>query len=182
MHPEDVAEFVEESVGVLAEKLQSTPELGDTPVLEGVKLYVPFVKLERTLVQHALDTGFVLPGGGGVTMVHQVPLLGQPPTARHLILNLDLTDFDSQPPTAELLLPNRAPLPAEEWPKSIRGQGIVHGHKDFARPFFCRRGLREYHSHPQHEDDPWDKYREHLALHQIVIELLDGLRNTWIGR
>jgi hypothetical protein len=182
MHPEDVAEFIAESVDILAEKLQSSPELGGTPVLEGVKLYVPFVKLERTLVQHALETGFVLPGGGGVSMVHQVPLLGQRPTERQLILHLDLADFDGQPPTAQLLLPDETPLPAAEWPKSIRGQGIVHGHKDYPRPFFCRRGLREYHSHPQHEDDPWDKHREHLALHQIVIELLDGLRNTWIGR
>lgn len=182
MHPEDVAEFVAESIGVLAEKLQLSPELGGTPDLEGVKLYIPFVKLERKLVQHTLDTGFVLPGGGGVSMVHQVPLLGQPPTERDLILHLDLADYDAQPPTAELLRPDRSPLPAAEWPKSIHGQGIVASHKDYGRPFFCRRGLREYHTHPQHEDDPWDKYREHLALHQIVIELLDGLRNTWIGR
>jgi hypothetical protein len=182
MHPEDVAEFVAESVGVLAEKLQQNPELGGPPHLEGTKLYIPFLKMERTLIRHAVDTGLVGPGGGGVSVVHQVPLLGQPPTTRELILHLDLADYDGQPPTAELLLPDRSQLPAPEWPKSIHGQGIVASHKDYGRPFFCRRGLREYHSHPQHEDDPWDKYREHLALHQIVIELLDGLRNTWIGR
>lgn len=182
MHPEDVAEFVAESVGVLAEKLLLSPELGGIPELEGVKLYIPFIKLERKLVQHTLDTGFVLPGGRGVSMVHQVPLLGEPPTSRDLVLHLDLADYDAQPPTAELLRPDRTPLPAAEWPKSIHGQGIVPGHKDFGRPFFCRRGLREFHTHPQHEDVPWDKHREHLALHQIVIELLDGLRNTWIGR
>ena len=182
MHPEDVAEFVADSVEVLADKLRQQPDLGGPPVLEGTKLYVPFLKLERELVRHTVDTGLVLPGGRGVSMVHQVPLLGQAPTTRELVLHLDLEDYDGQPPTAELLLPDRSPLPAPEWPKSIHGQGIVASHKDYGRPFFCRRGLREYHSHPQHEDDPWDRHREHLALHQIVIELLDGLRNTWIGR
>lgn len=182
MHPEDVAEFVAGSVGILAQKLQQNPELGGAPDLEGTKLYIPFLKLERTLVKHSVGTGLVLPGGSGVSMVHQVPLLGRPPTTRELILNLDLDDYDGQPPTAELLTPDRSPLPASEWPKSIHGQGIVASHKDYGRPFFCRRGLREYHSHPQHEDDPWDKYREHLALHQIVLELLTGLRHTWIGR
>lgn len=182
MHPEDVAEFVAQSVAVLTEKLSQNQELGGPPSLEGTKLYVPFVKLGRPLVKHALDTGLVAPGGGGMSMIYEVPLLGVAPTSRDLVLYLDVEDFDGQPPTAELLLPDRTPLPAAEWPKSIHGRGIVLNHKDYDRPFFCRRGLREYHSHPQHEDDPWDRYREHLGLDQIVIELLDGLRNTWIGR
>lgn len=95
---------------------------------------------------------------------------------------MELNGYDSLPPTAELLLPDRSPLPPSDWPKSIGGQGIVHDSKDYGRPFFCRRGLREYHSHSQHEDDPWDAYREHLALHQIVMELLRDMRDTWIGR
>lgn len=182
MHPEDVAAYVAECVDVLRERLAARPDLGGQPLLESTKLIIPFEKEERPLVDHAVDTGLVLPGGQNLPKILRVPLLGQPLVSRQLLLAMDLTDYDGQPPTAELLLPDRSPLPPAEWPKSINGQGIVLGHKDYGRPFFCQRGLREYHSHPQHEDDPWDKYREHLALHQLVFELLGGLRNKWIGR
>lgn len=184
MHPADVAEHVAESVDVLRDRLRVRPELANgDPVLEAdIRLYVGFDKIDRELVAHAVDTGLLTPGGQRAALVHQVPLLGAPPTVRPLVLHMDLTDFDGQPPTAELLLPDRTPLPPEQWPKAIGGQGIVRDHKDYGRPFFCRRGLREYHSHPQHEDDPWDRHREHLALDALVIELLDGLRNKWIGR
>lgn len=182
MHPQDVAAHVSEGVDVLADKLASMPSLGGPPRLEGTSLTVPFIKEDLPLVDHALGTSLVLPNGQTLGHVHRVPLLGQARVRRELVLSLDVTNFDSQPPTAELLLPDGSPLPPGDWPKSIAGEGIVPNHKDYNRPFFCRRGLREYHSHPQHEDNPWDKYRETLALHQIVIELLHDLQHTWIGR
>lgn len=183
MHPADVAEHVADSFAVLRDRLRDTPGLASgPPVLENdIKVYVPFDNEQRQLVEHSLDTGFAMPGGQTVVHVHQVPLLGTA-TVRQLLLHMDLTDYDGQPPTAELLLPDRTPLPPHEWPKSIGGQGIILGHQAYDRPFFCRRGLREYHSHPQHEDDPWDKYREAMSLDGIVVELLHDLRNRWIGR
>jgi hypothetical protein len=181
MHPEDVAEFVAESVEYLASRLAAEPTLGGPPSLEGTGMYIPFVKKDQTLVQQTVPTGFVVPGGGQLQRTYNVPLLGRA-TERPLLLFMDLDDFDSQPPTAELLLPDRTALPLDEWPKSISGRGIVPDHPGFPRPFFCRRGLREYHTHPQHEDDPWDQHREGLTLAAIAVELLQDLRDTWIGR
>ncbi|MGI5180132.1 hypothetical protein ACQEVZ_27780 [Dactylosporangium sp. CA-152071] len=183
MHPADVAEYVTESVEVLRDRLRQHPGLtADEPVLEdATRLYIPFAKTDRQLVAQAVLSTLVLPGGQPTAFVFQVPLLGAPPATRNLVLHMDLTDYDGQPPTAELLRVDRTPLPPGEWPKSLVERGIVRDHKNYARPFFCRRGLREYHSHPEHEDDPWDRHREELPLHALVIELLVALRDTWIG-
>jgi hypothetical protein len=182
VHPADVAEYVADSVQALRERLRACPGLlANEPVLEhGTDLYIGFVKIERRLLRQAVSIGLEVPGGGTALRVHQVPDLGVPPVRRELILRMDLTDYDGQPPTAELLLPDRSPLPAEQWPKELGNQGIVRGHPEYGRPFFCRRGLREYHSHPRHEDDPWDRHREELTLHALVLELLLDLRDRWI--
>jgi hypothetical protein len=184
VHPADVAEHVAASVEVLLEELQHYPDLGVVePVLEHeTDLYIRFVKTERALVECAVNTGLLSARGGGTALLYRVPDLGKPPTQRELILRMDLTDYDGQPPTAELLLPDRTTLPAAEWPKAVGNQGIVREHPDYGRPFFCRRGLREYHSHPQHADDPWDRHREGLSLAALVIELLGDLRGRWICR
>lgn len=183
MHPADVAEFVAAAVDDLGERLTARSDLrAGPPVLEDeVRLFVPFSYESRRLVQHAVPSGLVLPGEVPTASVWTVPDLGAPTEERHLTLYLDLTDFDGQPPTAELLRDDRTPLPAAEWPHSLGKQAIVRNHRDFNRPFFCRPGLREFHTHPQHEDEPWDKYREGRPLHSIVIELLELLedRHSW---
>ena len=183
MHPADVVDHVATSVDELRTRVSAYSELSVTNVtLEaGTMLYVSFEKMERQLVRVDVPSSIVLPGGGGVAVQYEVPDLGARPVARQLILHLELSGYDATPPTAELLLADRSPLPAEEWPVLGNG-GIVPRHPDFQRPYFCRRGLREYHSHPQHEDNPWDRYREGLPLHAIVLELLDDLQHRWIGR
>ena len=185
MHPADVADYVAVSVGQLRDRLQRYPKLeAGEPALDAHTLRIPFVKLERALVGGQLPSGLVVPGSEDAVFTRPVQVidLGQPPVRRQLILQMDLADFDSQPPTAELVLPDLTPLPRGEWPRALGNQGVVDGHPDYDRPFFCRRGLREYHSHAQHEDDPWDRYREELSLDSIVLELLVDLRDRWIGR
>ena len=61
------------------------------------------------------------------------------------------------------------------------GQGIVHGHRDYGRPFFCRPGTHEFHSHTQHADEPWDLHRPTRTLDQIAIDLLVDLQRRFIG-
>lgn len=134
------------------------------------------------MVEEAVPSPLMLPGGRRVAIVARVPVLGAPKVERPMLLALNLTDFDGQPPTAELLLPDRTPLPAGEWPGSLDGQGIVNGHRDYNRPWFCRRGLREYHTHPQHEDNPWDAHREGLPLHSLIEELLGELAGRFVAR
>ncbi|HEX8092821.1 hypothetical protein [Jatrophihabitans sp.] len=183
MHPADVAEHVAASVEVLRERLSERPELGaGTAVLEDdVRLYIPFTVRVRQMVDTAVPSSLLGPGGVNLAFGARVVLLGAPPEERALLLAMDLTDYDAQPPTAELLLPDRSPLPATQWPKSLDGQGVVPGHRDYDRLWFCRRGLREYHTHHEHEDDPWDRHREGLALHSVVEELLHEFSTRFIG-
>jgi hypothetical protein len=183
VHPGDVAAYVAESVAELRSRLARYLELGVAGVLlsEDTSLDVTFTKRERALVQTTLPSTLLDSAGGNVGVVYVVPDLGSPGVSRTLILHMDLSNYDGDPPTAELWLPERVPLPPDEWPVLGNG-GIVREHPEFHRPFFCRRGLREYHSHPQHEDDPWDLYREALPLHALVVELLDDLQHRWIGR
>lgn len=183
MHPADVAEYVAESVAILRDRLGERPQLrAGSPELErDVYLFVPFTLLTRQVVDAVLPSGLVAPGGADLAVANRVVLLGAPPVERPLLLALQLDDYDAQPPTAELLLPDRSPLPAAQWPKSLNGQGVISGHPDYDRPWFCRRGLREYHSHPQHEDDPWDLHREELPLHSVIEELLSELSRRFIG-
>lgn len=180
MHPADVVEYVEASFTELAQRLADRPGLTtEDPVLESLTLYVPFTLSESPLAP--VPSGLFHPSGQPFSTSLGV-VLGQKKTFP-VLLTLDLTDYDSQPPTAELLQPDRTPLPAEQWPNSLNGQGVLNGgHPDFQRKWFCRPGLREYHTHPQHEDDPWDSHREGLALHTVVVNLLVDLKNRFIGQ
>jgi hypothetical protein len=185
MHPADVADYVGDAVATLIAHLADAPDLrAGVPQLENdVHCYIPITVSERATVEHAVPSNLVLPGGIGIQTVFRVPdLAASSKRDRELVLHLDLTGYDADPPTAELLLPDRAPLPPEQWPKSTDGQGIVASHPDYPRPFFCRRGLREYHSHPQHEDDPWDRHREELPLYAVVREVLHDLQTRLVLR
>lgn len=173
MHPDDVTDLVEEQVDLLREQLHHA---ADSPVedvsLTGTTLDVRFTKVSRGML-------VARPGEGSLVPQRVVDLSRK--VTRSLILHMECDNFDAQPPTAELLDVDGNPLPATQWPQDLAGGGIVGAHPQYPRPFFCRRGLREYHTHPQHEDDPWDGHREGLALHALVLELLHDLGERWIG-
>jgi hypothetical protein len=178
VHPDDVADHVASSVEELVRQVARRPDLNVTRIdLEGPDLRVHFdKKVWATFVQARRNVDAYT----GEVTVHGQPYVDlRPPGTVQQVLLCRLDGYDAQPPTAELLDADGRPLPSDRWPREIGQQGIVRDHPDFGRPFFCRRGLREYHSHFQHEDDPWDRHREGLALHTIVIELLDDLRLRW---
>lgn len=180
MHPADVAEYVGEQVEDLRARFESGPDLGVRGVsLNGSELLIRFTKRERALVKHAVPSALKGPGGSDVQIVYDVPDLGAKPQERELIVRFGCEDFDGQPPTAELLLADGKPLPGAQWPRDMANGGIIQGHPHYGRHFFCRPGLREFHTHPQHEDQPWDKYRESMPLPAIVIGLLTDLRKRW---
>ncbi|NNM47031.1 putative metal-binding protein [Knoellia koreensis] len=187
MHPVDVAEHVAHGVAELRRYLREYPTLavGEPELQTATDLLVRFEKVDRTLVRQAVPST-LLRGGPGpeqVAFIHEVPLVEAEPRTRQLVLHLNFDDYDGQPPSAELRHPDLTPLAPNEWPKALNGpRGIIRNHPDYQRPFFCRRGLREYHSHPQHQDDPWDKHREELRLDALVLELLVDLKTRWIGR
>lgn len=203
MHPDDVADYVADAVAELERRA------GDTALpIDDLELRdLTELRLRLRLRSHGAVTvltgpppepiaipvapgGPALPAGpdlligsGAVVAQQQmnVPDLGSLRT-RELILRVDCSDFDGQPPLAELLTADGVPLPPGKWPHDPREQGIIYGHPRYARPFFCRRGLREYHEHPQHEDDPWDRWREGMPLYQIVLGVVTDLRDRFTFR
>jgi hypothetical protein len=202
VHPDDVADYVADAVAELERRVGET----DLPIDELELRDRIELRLRLRLRSHGAVTvltgpmpgpiaipvapgGAPLPAGAGLligpSVVAQqqmnVPDLGTL-KSRELILRVDCSDFDGQPPVAELLTTDGAPLPPGEWPHDPREQGIIHGHPKYDRPFFCRRGLREYHEHPQHEDDPWDRWRDGMPLYQIVLGVVIDLRDRFTFR
>jgi len=177
MHPDDVARHVDASVDVLRDAVQPDLPIVDIE-LDGTQLRVRY-EVELLASTPAAAGPGVLVGNQIVGTVFNVPILGSR-RREQLILTLDVTDFDSQPPTAELLAADGTPLPPERWPRDVEGQGIVPDHPLWRRrPFFCRPGTREFHTHPQHEDEPWDAYREGMSLSNIVLSLIRDLTTRW---
>lgn len=183
MHPSTIRGFVEDSVAELRDRVAGRPELQVADLrldVERVELDVVFDHDEHETTLVPVASPLLLPGGQQLTRQQHIPILGRSRT-RRLDLRFGLDGFDLQPPTAELLDEHGSPLPEAEWPTSVAGGGIVNDHPIYKRPFFCRRGLREFHTHEQHEDTPWAEWRDALPLHAIVIELLDDLRVRWHG-
>ena len=181
MHPTLVRAHVEDSVAELRARLDGHDVHRVTDLdldADALVLTVGFEHDEHETELVIAQSPILLPGGRPVTRQQRIPILGRS-TIRRLVLQVGLDDFDLLPPTATLLNASRSPLPADEWPTSFSGGGIVNDHPIYHRPFFCRRGLREYHSHEQHEDDPWARWRDALPLHAIVLELLTDLRTRW---
>jgi hypothetical protein len=203
VHPDDVADYVADAVAELERRAGETDLPIDALELRDrvdLRLRLRLRSHEAVRVISGPSPGAIAvpvrPGGpagpaapglllGPGAMVRQqqmnVPDLGSLRT-RELILRVDCSDFDGKPPLAELLTSAGEPLPPREWPHDPREQGIIHKHPKYGRPFFCRRGLREYHEHPQHEDDPWDRWREGTPLYQIVLGVVTDLRDRFTFR
>lgn len=59
-------------------------------------------------------------------------------------------------------------LPASRWPP-----GLYHSEHPFLhRPMTCTRGCLEYHTHPSHLGDTWDRYRHRIRLPDLLHHLL----------
>lgn len=183
MHPHDVAQHLAHSVRELRDAVAAQADsVVEDVSLNGTELRVQFAA--AALRSEVVPSGLVVAVAPGVMQQRSmnIPILG---TRRRetSILALGCDDWDTQPPTATLLLADGTPLPTERWPRDPKGEGIVIGHPDFGpRPFFCRPGLREFHTHPQHEDEPWDRYREGMTLAGIVLGVVRDLSDRWTLR
>jgi hypothetical protein len=194
MHPEDVQELLVEQVAELKRMLGDLSELDvNTVELVGTDILIsqtvahtavtdvpPALALQLSGAKTLL---IAAPGGGVVQQVvsvpQKVPDLSRI-TSDELLLRVGCDDFDGQPPLAELLRPSdRTPLPGPEWPTDPSGRGIVDGHPLYKRKFFCRPGFREFHSHPEHQDTPWDAIRHQSSIGGLLIPLLNDLKTRW---
>jgi Predicted metal binding domain len=97
--------------------------------------------------------------------------------ARSFKARFDLTDFDVLPPSFELrdfwtdeLLPPQHMAQAMQH-EEVRGihPVLLNGHPSTMKPFLCLRGIREYHTHPQHSGDDWFLYRADMNLFSTLL-------------
>jgi hypothetical protein len=77
--------------------------------------------------------------------------------------------FDAQPPSVAMVDPDSGlELPLDKWTP-----GVAHGlHPATGKPFVCIQGIAEYHSHPSHLTDSWDRYRNRYRIPQTAKRLL----------
>lgn len=183
MHPQDVARHLADSVQALRDAVaQQRGSPIEAITLEGACVRTRFGV--ETLQSQAVPRGLAVSVAPGMVQqaMMNVPILGTRQRETRVLM-MDCEDWDSQPPTATLELADGSPLPRERWPRDPEGQGIVADHPLFGdRPFFCRPGTREFHSHPQHDDEPWDRYREGMTLSGLVLALIEDLTTRWTMR
>ena len=184
MHPDDEAELVAAEVEELRARLAAAPSLraGAPQLTNRFELRIPLVKPVYRQAMRGVDLPirFIPCRQCGGELVHRsyTITVGQP-IDRELVLFSDCSGYDARAITAELRLPNDEPLPDREWPQDFGPNAIIHGFAELGRPFFCRRGLREFHAYPQHQDVPWDMWRERARIYQVIPELLYDLQTRW---
>lgn len=107
-------------------------------------------------------------------------------------VEINMSDYNLYPPSVRFFEPlTRRSLKREELPPAQQVVGnqvhdiLIGVHPKTKLPFFCMRGFREYHEHPQHTDDPWDRYRygsligtPYYCLDQIWQYCVKGIQPT----
>lgn len=84
------------------------------------------------------------------------------------VIDVDGTRYDAEPYAVSIVNSDGDALAGEAWPP-----GLNHGeHPLLGRPFICIRGTFEYHSHPSHLEDQWDRYRGRIALADLLEHIL----------
>jgi len=111
---------------------------------------------------------------GGQPTLQMLPLQNAL-TAMPFGVRLSLDDFDLRAPSVTFRHPSSWEiLPHEHLPQGVHivdGKPIrvVHAkHPTTEFPFFCMRGVREYHEHPQHSGDEWLLYRGSINSFSIL--------------
>jgi len=106
-----------------------------------------------------------------IFVVFGLPQLKPPGVAFGVLL--DFTNYDFWAPSARLVNPfDRQPYKPSELPTlmprltpqphmggAILPQNLVQVYGEEDEPFICVPGLREYHLHPAHTNDPWEPRR-----------------------
>ncbi len=85
------------------------------------------------------------------------------------VFRLRCGHYDAQPPSVAMVDPDTLDeLPLWRWTA-----GVPHSiHPRTGRPFVCLQGIAEYHTHPSHITDSWDRYRTRVRLRETIVALL----------
>lgn len=83
-------------------------------------------------------------------------------------IELDGSAYDAEPFSVRVVGQDGQPLSADRWPP-----GLFHSqHPVLHRPFACLQGVLEYHLHPSHLGDSWDRYRQTIRLVDLVGHII----------
>ena len=81
-----------------------------------------------------------------------------PRSGREIEFRFNCEGWDEEPPSLTLHNPESGQeLCWENWPKEA--WSVLARHPITGKPFLCLRGIREYHTHNRHLNDPWEAYR-----------------------
>jgi len=144
-----------------------------SPTYPFVELLLVPRHLLRVFVPAVKSGDIFLPEGA--MMAVEIPSLA----ARAYKARFDLTDYDLQAPSLEFrdFWTDSAPeyatmFRALEFEKERKAHVVLlDRHPITQKPFLCVRGIREYHSHPQHSGDEWLLYRQQMGLFSIIMSL-----------
>lgn len=75
--------------------------------------------------------------------------------------------YDAEPFRVSVTREDGTPLPGAEWPTPLRWLD----HPVFGGPFICVQGTYEYHAHPSHFENTWDKHRFHIRLADLLLHI-----------
>lgn len=96
------------------------------------------------------------------------------PPAAPLTVDIDFTNFNLWPLSVRFLHPvTFEPIFVPGKRLIAEGQEqqvVVLAHPITREPFLCMPGVREYHSHPQHEGDSWDIHRSGEGSIYVLLE------------
>ncbi len=93
-----------------------------------------------------------------------------------LRLQLDFTDWDEQAPSGSLR--NSAGEVLLSLPPNPTGVFNPGPHPVTGRPFLCTAGIKEYHIHPSHLNEPWDQFRGKPGFD--IGEILTKIWRAWL--
>jgi hypothetical protein len=79
------------------------------------------------------------------------------PNRTPLRLRCDFSNWNEQPPSVVLLNADGSKLTS--LPQNPTGVFNPGPHPTEGRPFICTQGVREFHTHSSHKNEPWEQFR-----------------------
>lgn len=100
------------------------------------------------------------------------------PNGASLRIRLECETWDELPPSVTLLDLKGQQLVTP--PASSSNIFNASAHRITGRPFVCMRGVREYHTHESHVNDPWQplKGSADYRLSEIATQIWNGWRKV----
>lgn len=100
-------------------------------------------------------------------------------------IRIGLDDFDLRAPSYTFRHPATWELmPVEHLPAAViefegRDMAVMLGNHPITKAaFFCMRGVREYHEHPEHTGDEWLQYRKSINVFSTLSQIVRSSAKT----